>query len=72
MMRFLLGVLFLAAVAFGQVTTGTILGNVTDTTGASVAGATVTITEVNKNTVTRSMTDESGAFNAPFLVPSRR
>lgn len=63
---------FIAAtslLAVGQVTTGTILGTVTDNSGAAVSDAAVTITEVNKNTTTRTKTDESGGFNAPFLVP---
>ena len=55
--------------AFGQVTTGTILGSVTDSTGAAVSAATITITEVNKNTTSRAQSDDSGSFNVPFLVP---
>ncbi|MCC6586408.1 MAG: TonB-dependent receptor [Bryobacterales bacterium] len=52
-----------------QVTTGTILGIVSDASGAAVAGASVTITEVNKNTTTRTQSDQDGVYNAPFLVP---
>lgn len=58
-----------ASLLLSQVTTGTILGTVSDTSGAAISGAEVTITEVNKNTVTKSLTDESGNYNAPFLVP---
>ena len=55
--------------AFTQVTTGTILGSVTDSTGAAISAATITITEVNKNTTSRAQSDDSGSFNVPFLVP---
>lgn len=61
--------LFAAGGVWAQVTTGTILGTVTDAQGAAVAGAAVTITEVSKNTVVTRRTDESGSFIAPFLVP---
>ena len=52
-----------------QVTTGTILGSVKDGTGATIAGATVTVKEVNKGTIQKFETDENGAFYAPFLNP---
>lgn len=68
----LLGVSMIACLvgtASGQVTTGTILGNVRDGTGASVLGATVTVKEVTKNTSQTYKTDENGAYYAPFLVP---
>lgn len=50
-------------------TSGTILGTVSDASGAAVAGATVTITEVNKNTSQSVQTDDSGNYNVPFLIP---
>lgn len=61
--------LFSSTALFGQVTTGTILGTVTDPSGAPAAGAAVTITEVNRNTSVQRTTDETGSFIAPFLVP---
>lgn len=53
----------------GQVTTGTILGTVRDSSGAPVAAAKVTITDINKGTVTSYATDQTGTYNAPFLIP---
>lgn len=51
-----------------QEITGTILGTVTDATGAAVAGATVTITDVDRGAVVRTInTDDSGAYSAPLL-----
>lgn len=52
-----------------QVTTGTILGNVRDGTGASVSEASITIKEVSKGTTQTYKTDENGGFYAPFLIP---
>ena len=52
-----------------QVTTGTIVGTVTDAQGAAVPGATVTITETGKGTSSTHTTDASGSFVAPFLIP---
>jgi hypothetical protein len=60
---------FLPCIAFGQVTTGTILGTVHDSSGAAVSGAKVTITDTAKGTVTTYQTDNDGAYNAPFLIP---
>ena len=55
--------------AVAQVTTGTILGTVSDSSGAAVAGAQITITEVNKGTTQQLTSDESGAYSAPYLIP---
>src|SRR5258707_13571643 len=64
-----LGVLLFSGLAFGQVTTGTILGTVHDTTGAAVVGAKVTITETAKGTVSEHDTGDDGDYNVPFLIP---
>src|SRR6267378_900941 len=64
--------LLFASSAFAQSTTGMILGTVYDSSGASVAGATVTITNSDQNVVVRSVTtDESGQFVAPQLPVGR-
>jgi hypothetical protein len=60
--------LCLSAVAFGQEITGSISGTIKDTTGASVSGATVTITDSDKKVVVRTVTtNENGEFSAPLL-----
>jgi outer membrane receptor protein involved in Fe transport len=51
-----------------QVTTGTLVGTVSDANGV-VPGANVTIREVNKGTSSTVVTDETGSFTAPFLSP---
>jgi len=67
--RLLLIAAIAVCAAIAQVTTGTILGTVTDSSGAAVAGASVSVVEINKNTTSRTVTDETGTFNVPFLVP---
>jgi len=51
-----------------QVTTGAIVGTVSDVNGV-VPGATVTIRETGKNTAATFVTDSTGSYAAPFLVP---
>ncbi len=60
--------LLTAAPIAAQVTTGTIVGTVSDTNGI-VPGATVTIVEVNRGTSDTFTTDETGSYTAPFLTP---
>ena len=48
---------------------GTIVGTVTDSTGAAVPGATVTVTDVAKGTVTSVKTNAAGDYQVPYLVP---
>jgi hypothetical protein len=60
--------LALSAAAFAQEITGNIVGNVKDSSGAAVKGATVTITDDDKNLVVRTVvTSDEGEFSAPQL-----
>ncbi len=60
--------LSLSATAFAQEITGNIVGNVRDSSGAAVKGATVTITDDDKGLVVRTVTTgEEGEFSAPQL-----
>jgi hypothetical protein len=57
-----------AAIASAQETTGSIVGAVTDSSGAAVAGAKVTIKSLEKNVVLRTVTTEpSGQYLATYL-----
>jgi hypothetical protein len=60
---------FTPLATYGQVTTGTILGTISDSSGQVVPGAHVTIREVNRGTTVGHVTDTSGSYTAPFLVP---
>ena len=69
--RFLLalGSLFLAAsVAVAQVGTASISGSVTDSTGAVIAGATVSVRNVQTGVELTFHTDSSGRYSAPSLM----
>jgi hypothetical protein len=53
--------------AYGQVATGTILGNVKDSTGAAVPGARVTATNLDTQFSRNTTTDESGQYALRLL-----
>ena len=53
--------------AFAQVQTGTILGTVTDSSGGSIAGATVRITNQGTAISREFKADEQGRYAAPDL-----
>jgi hypothetical protein len=55
--------------ALAQSTAGRVLGSVTDQSGASVAGATVVITDTQRGTSRTLTTDSSGDYVAPDLIP---
>ena len=60
-------VLFLRTLAYGQTTAGTILGTVSDESGARVPGVTVTITNLDTGIVRSAISDEAGRYRAPSL-----
>ena len=66
-----LGLIFFAVIpaAFSQTHTASISGIVTDSSGALVAGAAITITDIAKNTSFRTTTNESGFYVASELQP---
>lgn len=55
--------------AFGQATTATIVGTVTDTSGAALNHATVTITNQNTGQTYAHQTNESGNYEFTLLPP---
>lgn len=57
------------ASASAQVTSGTITGTVMDSSGASLPGVKITITNIQKNDSKEYTSDEAGGYNAPFLIP---
>src|ERR1700682_2054620 len=65
-----MGVLLMAGRLFAQGgATGTILGTVSDSSGATVPNAKVTITNTGTNVAFRTLTTSAGDFNAPSLNP---
>jgi hypothetical protein len=53
--------------AFGQAVTGTILGTVTDSTGAVIPGASVTLTHTATGRTRTVTTDSAGEYTAPSM-----
>src|SRR5688572_5558543 len=65
---FLSVALMLATTAHAQVLVGSIVGQVSDTSGAGVPGATVRITHSETNQTRVTTTTASGDFNFPWLT----
>ena len=59
----------LAVAAFAQESRGTIIGRVTDATGAVLPGIKVEITNSATNVTTTATTNDEGRFSTPFLLP---
>jgi hypothetical protein len=55
--------------AFGQAVYGSILGTVTDPSGAAVTGAKITVTSQTKNVSTDATSNESGNYSVTHLIP---
>ena len=66
---FAVALLGFAHVTYAQEITGVISGTVKDPNGAAVAGATVTLTDADKQVVVRTVTtNEGGEYTAPNLL----
>jgi hypothetical protein len=64
-----LSLILIGLPAQAQSTAGRVLGSVTDQSGASVAGATVVVTDTQRGTSRTLNTDASGDYVAPDLAP---
>ncbi len=58
-----------ATAAFGQGITGSITGDVTDASGASLAGATISIRQLDTNEVRTVTSSDRGSYSVPQLHP---
>lgn len=67
---FLFLFLLMPIAAFAQTERGAIVGVVTDSAGAVVPGATVTVTNLGNKTVQTVTTNGEGVYEVPFLVPA--
>ena len=61
--------LFLSLAAFGQEYRGAISGAVTDRTWAVIPGANVTVTETQKGTKIETVSESTGQYTVPMLLP---
>lgn len=67
---FLVGVLILGTPGFAQTSsTGSIVGLVTDPSGAVIPGTTVELTNVSTNITHATATDATGTYRFPLLAP---
>jgi hypothetical protein len=60
---------FAASLAFGQAVNGTIVGTVTDSSGAAIAGVKVTLVEMNTGVIHAGQANSSGFYSFPDLPP---
>jgi hypothetical protein len=67
----ILAILVLVPLAYSQDVRASITGQITDPTGAAVAGATVHVTNVATSTVISAKSNETGTFATPFLAPGQ-
>jgi hypothetical protein len=63
------GVLVAATLAAAQDFRGSLNGRVTDTSGAVLPGATVTVTNVETNVMSTATTNSDGVYNVLYLAP---
>ena len=54
---------------WAQESRGTIVGRVTDESGAAIPGANVTITSQSMGTKQTASTNEAGAYQGTYLIP---
>ncbi len=64
-------ILSLSPSLFGQAVNATLLGTITDSTGATVPGAKVTATETTTGLIHESVTNESGNYTFPDMPPGK-
>src|SRR5438067_1572112 len=69
MKRTLAGLMLMLTVGLAQEYRGTILGRITDPSGAAIAGASVEVRSVQTNAVFRASSNEAGNYQVPFLMP---
>jgi len=61
--------LLVSTFAFGQGTTGTLTGTVEDASKALIPGVTVTATNTATGVVNSSISNETGSYTLPALLP---
>ena len=64
-----LGILLVSPPAFAQLNYGRIYGAITDQTGGALAGAMVTVIDVDRGISRSLVADETGQFSASSLLP---
>ena len=62
---------FVPVCAWSQAVTATLLGTITDTSGAVVPDATITATEVATSVARRTVSNQEGIYTIPYLPPGK-
>lgn len=65
----LIALLFASLRVHAQEFRATLSGSVTDSSGATVPGASITVTEAHTGAVSHTVSDASGQYTVPFLLP---
>src|ERR1044071_9442012 len=60
--------LVICGLAFGQIIVSSIVGHVTDPTGASVPGAAITVTNTRTGVSVKTISGSEGAYSVPGLL----
>jgi hypothetical protein len=71
MTRALVSFLLLSIAAFAQIDSGSIVGTVTDQTGAVIPGAAITVTNKNTGVVVTATTNSEGQYQVLGLIPGK-
>src|SRR5216684_8189906 len=56
-------------VAFAQAVSATLIGTITDSSGATIPNATVTVTETQTGVSRKTTTTSDGVYTVPYLAP---
>src|SRR5260370_1029302 len=62
-------IFFTTACGWAQTSTGTIIGTVSDSSGAAIAAAKIVITNTGTNAKLDVVSNEEGSYTAPLLQP---
>jgi hypothetical protein len=62
-------ILFAASLSAQDLRTATLLGTVTDSSGAAVTNALITVINVDTNVASKGMSNVEGSYYVPFLIP---
>ena len=63
--------LLMSISVWSQVNLGRVSGTITDQTGGAIAGATVTVLDVERGVPRTLTTDDAGVYTAPNLIPGQ-
>jgi len=69
--HFVAGLIALASSLSAQSPSASVVGRLTDPTGATIPGASITVVNLDTNITNRAVSNEFGDFTVPYLKPGR-